>query len=93
MNASEREKLLGRFMAVRDWLYGNPKGDSTEECLRVNAVVTRFPQKCCSVYHGVPKTYAAGTLMIKENAKFDGKFSSAYTCEGCIAESEKELAR
>jgi len=89
---SERDKLLDRFLRVQGWLYGGGKGDDNIEYIRIAAVVTRHPHKCCSPYHDTsPKEYPARTLMIVENAKFDGQFRSAYTCESCIRESEKEL--
>jgi hypothetical protein len=78
---SERDAL--------DYLYGG--GDEEIVCWSAQWVKTRFPQKCLSVVHKGKMTLPAGTRMIVERAKVEGRFGSCYTCEACIKASHEEL--
>lgn len=72
-------------------------GDETIECRRARWVVTRYPQKCLSVMHpGWQESTAnmqmpAGSRMVRETAKVEGRFGSCYTCESCLAAASREL--
>jgi hypothetical protein len=72
-----------------NYLYGG--GDELIECSRVSWVVTRYSQKCLSVLHKGAMTLPAGTRMIRETAKVEGRFGSCYTCADCIAVAAREL--
>jgi hypothetical protein len=72
-----------------DYLYGG--GDEEIECRSKKWVVTRYKQKCVSVLHKGPMTLPAGTRMLLERAKVEGRFGSCYTCEPCIKKAQKEL--
>ena len=73
-----------------EYLYGG--GDETIECRTMVWVKTRFPQKCVSVLHKGKMTLAAGSRMVLERAKVEGRFGSCYTCEDCICAAVRELS-
>jgi len=81
--------LNGTEMDALDYLYSG--GDETIECHSAAWVKTRFPQKCVSILHKGPMTQPAGSRMVVERAKVEGRFGSCYTCEACIDRSTKEL--
>ena len=47
-------------------------------------VTTKVPHFCAACNDFKGKEHSAGTRMIRETAKVDGRFSSAYTCLPCI---------
>lgn len=78
-------------MDALGWLYGGDR-DVDIQCLRVKRVRIRYSQVCCSVYHKRKiKKLPAGTEVVRETAKVDGVFGTAYTCLGCIAKAHKDL--
>lgn len=92
-NQRRRLVLTQRFWRVEGWLYGGDKEAPDIRCHSASAVVVRYPQKCCSPYHGLrPKRFPAGTLMVAERAVIDGSWRTCYTCEGCIEKSLVELS-
>lgn len=74
-----------------DYLYGG--GDETIECQRAEWVWTRYSHACLSVMHQGGRDMAAGSRMMRETAKVEGRFGSCYTCDGCITAAISELAR
>lgn len=82
-------ELSGPEKDALDYLYGG--GDEEIECQSAVWVITRYPQKCVSILHKGKMTQPAGTRMILERAKVEGKFGSCYTCEACIKASAREL--
>lgn len=72
-----------------DYLYSG--GDEEIECRSMAWVITRYSQKCVSILHKGPMTQPAGTRMVRETAKVEGRFGSCYTCESCIKKSSEEL--
>lgn len=87
-----KAQLLKKFWQIENWLYGGDKEAPDIRCHSTTAVVIRYPQTCCSVYHGRrPQRYPAGTMMIVERAVIDGRFCSCYTCRDCIEKSLVEL--
>ena len=75
--------------AIR-YLYGG--GDETVECWSIRWVVTRFPHECYSIYHdGTSGKIPAGTRVLMERAKIDGRFGSCYTCNDCLNRAKQEL--
>ena len=72
-----------------EYLYGG--GDETIECRSMSWVVIRQKQKCLSVMHKGRMTFQAGTRMVLERAKVEGRFGSCYTCEACIKAAQKEI--
>ena len=81
LTGSEREALL--------YLYGG--GDEEIECRSMVWVKTRYPQMCLSIMHTGEMVQPAGTRMILERAKVEGKFGSCYTCAACIRKSAREI--
>ena len=86
----KRKALTGAEYDALEYLYGG--GDETIECRSMRWVTTRYPQKCVSVMHDGAMTMPAGTRMILERAKVEGRFGSCYTCVACIKAAQKELA-
>jgi hypothetical protein len=82
-------KLSGAEVNALEYLYGG--GDEEIVCRSMAWVVTRHKQKCVSIMHDGPMTQPAGTRMILERAKVEGRFGSCYTCETCIKKAQKEL--
>lgn len=72
-----------------EYLYGG--GDERIECHSTGWVITRYKQKCVSVLHEGKMTIPAGTRMVRERAKVDGKFGSCYTCISCMRKAAREL--
>jgi hypothetical protein len=83
------ESMSDSEMYALEYLYG---GDDVEiECHSMAWVITRYPQKCVSILHKGPMTQPAGSRMVLERAKVEGKFGSCYTCESCVARAKQEL--
>ena len=72
-----------------DYLYGG--GDEMIECHHAEWVVTRYSHPCLSVTHQGGMAMAAGTRMVRETAKVEGRFGSCYTCAACMTASAREL--
>lgn len=70
------------------YLYGG--GDETIECWSAKWVVTRQSQKCVSLLHKGPMKQPAGSRMVLERAKVEGKFGNCYTCENCVAKAKEK---
>jgi hypothetical protein len=83
------ELLTGSEREALEYLYGG--GDEEIECRSMTWVKTRYPQMCVSIMHTGEMVQPAGTRMILERAKVEGKFGSCYTCESCIKKAEQEL--
>lgn len=81
--------LTGTQQDALDYLYGG--GDETVECRQMEWVVMRYSHGCWSALHAGPATMPAGSRMVRETAKVEGRFGSCYTCEACIAAASREL--
>lgn len=81
--------LLETEWEALNYLYSG--GDEKIECRSAFWVATRYPQKCVSVLHKGRMTQPAGSRMVLERAKVEGRFGSCYTCESCMGKSAKEL--
>lgn len=66
-----------------EYIYGG--GDESIECRSLVWVKTRVSHKCVSVIHKGVMTVDAGTWMVLERAKVEGRFGSCYTCKACVA--------
>lgn len=82
-------ELSGHEIDALDYLYNG--GDEEILCRSMVWVVTRYPQKCVSILHKGRMTQPAGSRMVLERAKVDGKFGSCYTCESCLRKSAEEI--
>jgi len=74
-----------------DYLYGVGTEDYEMECRSLGWVKTRYSQKCVSILHKGMQTQPAGSRMVAERAKVEGKFGTCYTCEDCVRKSIKEM--
>jgi hypothetical protein len=74
------------------YLYGGDC-DVEIECHSAAWVVIRYSHECLSVLHKGKSTIPAGSNMILERAKVDGRFGSSYTCVSCIEAARNELNR
>jgi hypothetical protein len=83
--------LTGAECDALSYLYGG--GDEEIECWSARWVITRYKQKCVSILHKGAMTQPAGTRMVSERAKVEGKFGTCYTCAECIKRSSQELRR
>jgi hypothetical protein len=84
--------LMAAEEDAMNYLYGG--GDETIECHKMRWVNTRFPHVCCSLYHGDnPLKIMAGSRVVLESAKVDGRFGTAYTCTDCVNRAIRELSR
>lgn len=82
LTGAEREAFL--------YLYGG--GEEEIECQSMVWICIRYPQQCLSIMHRSKlTTFPAGTRMVLERAKVDGKFGSCYTCEACIKAVAQDL--
>jgi len=55
--------------------------------------VTRYPHECYSVYHeGTSGRIPAGTRVIVERARVEGRFGTCYTCNDCLKRATKEIS-
>ena len=88
--AQPSAQLTGAEKDALAYLYGG--GDEEVECGSMRWVTTRFSQECLSVLHTGEMTLPAGTRMILERAKVEGRFGSCYTCKPCIQTAAKEIA-
>jgi len=95
MSAAERGKtgwkLSDSEQDTLEYLYGG--GDEQIECRSMAWVITRYPQKCVSILHKGKMTQPAGSRMVLERAKVEGKFGSCYTCESCMQKSAQDLRK
>lgn len=84
--------LTNKELYAVDYLYGVGTEDYEMECRSLGWVKTRYPQVCASVLHKTkPRRLPAGTRMIAERAKVEGKFGTCYTCEPCVKAASKEM--
>lgn len=74
-----------------DYLYGVGTEDYEMECRSLGWVRTRYSQKCTSVLHKGKMTQPAGSRMVAERAKVEGRFGTCYTCEKCVSAARREL--
>ena len=84
-------RLTDKELDAVDYLSGVGTEDVELECRSLGWVQTRYPQKCLSVLHKGKQTQPAGTRMVAERAKVEGKFGTCYTCEPCVKAAAKEL--
>ncbi len=85
------EALTDSELYAIDYLYGVGTEDYEMECRSLGWVKTRYPQKCVSILHKGKATQPAGSRMVAERAKVEGKFGTCYTCEACVKASAKEM--
>lgn len=83
------EALTDSEQYALDYLYSG--GDEEIKCHSMAWVVTRYPQKCVSILHKGPMAQPAGSLMVLERAKVEGKFGSCYTCASCVQRAAREM--
>jgi hypothetical protein len=48
---------------------------------------------CLSSLHKGEMVQPAGTRMVAERARVEGKFGTCYTCESCVKAAAKEMER
>jgi hypothetical protein len=85
--------LTDKELYAVDYLYGVGTEDVALECRSLGWVKIRYPQKCVSVLHKGKMTQLAGTRMVAERAKVEGKFGTCYTCEPCVKAAAKDMDR
>jgi hypothetical protein len=91
-----RKTLTENQEEAIQWLYGG--GDEEIVCWSAQWVVTRYPHECYSVYHegrdGKPSSgkIPAGSRVIVERAKVEGRFGTCYTCNDCLKRAIKEIS-
>lgn len=83
------EPLSGAEQDALEYLYGG--GDEQIECRSYVWVVTRYSQQCLSIMHKGKMTQPAGSRMVMERAKVEGKFGTCYTCASCISKARAEI--
>jgi len=88
-----REELKDSQLYAVDYLYGVGTEDVDLECRSLRWVRTRYSHECLSILHEGERTVPAGSRMIAERAKVEGKFGTCYTCENCVRAAQKELNR
>jgi hypothetical protein len=67
--------------------------DVEMECRSLGWVRTRYPHQCLSILHNGKRVQPAGTRMVAERAKVEGKFGTCYTCELCVKAAAKDMGR
>lgn len=88
----KRKPMTKRQKEAIQWLYGG--GDEEIVCWSVQWVVTRYPHECYSVYHeGKAGKIPAGTRVVVERAKVEGRFGTCYTCNDCLKRAQMEIRR
>lgn len=65
-------------------------GEAEIECQRICIVVTRHSQWCAACNDFKGGYHPAGARMMRDSAKVDGQFGTAYTCLPCIEAWAKE---
>lgn len=82
--------LTNKELYAIDYLYGVGTEDYEMECRSLGWVHIRYPQNCVSILHKGKTAELAGTRMVSERAKVEGKFCTCYTCETCVKAAAKE---